>query len=445
MRRTKIEDISNVASESGIVASLIHHPEFIYYSEDLLPNHFCDEQNKYIYTAISMLVEQSVTTVDAYNIVSVLESSESTRRIASSLRLDELQDFIEMSDTIARHSVDEYKLLVNNVLDMAMRRDTFRRLKDCEAMCLDPSQEGLEQKIYTVLDDVMMEYTTTNEVPPYSDIVDSCWEEIKGRQGDGYAGIPFKFPTLNEYATIERGELFIFAAEAKQGKSMMLLNCAIDLLRRDYSVLYIDSELNSRLFTARLLSHLTGIEFKRITSGNYTEDEAAKIDQARAWMKTRKFTHIYIPMFDQQTIYTTIKKVKHTQGIDVLIVDYFKGSSQGDAWDSYAELGRLTDCIKNKICGDMNIAGLGAAQLNSSGKVADSAKIGRNASTIAIIRDKSPEEIETDGQECGNKKLQVILNRNGMQMVSGEYIDLQFNGNIATYTEAKQHIPQVPY
>ena len=187
MRRTKIEDISNVASESGIVASLIHHPEFIYYSEDLLPNHFCDEQNKYIYTAISMLVEQSVTTVDAYNIVSVLESSESTRRIASSLRLDELQDFIEMSDTIARHSVDEYKLLVNNVLDMAMRRDTFRRLKDCEAMCLDPSQEGLEQKIYTVLDDVMMEYTTTNEVPPYSDIVDSCWEEIKGRQGDGRA------------------------------------------------------------------------------------------------------------------------------------------------------------------------------------------------------------------------------------------------------------------
>ena len=71
--------------------------------------------------------------------------------------------------------------------------------------------------------------------------------------------------------------------------------------------------------------------------------EAKKIDKARTWMKTRKFTHIYIPMFDQQSIYTAVKKVKHTQGLDVLIVDYFKGSGDGDAFDSYQELGRFVD------------------------------------------------------------------------------------------------------
>ena len=156
-------------------------------------------------------------------------------------------------------------------------------------------------------------------------------------------------------------------------------------------------------------------------------------------------THVYMPMFDQQTIYTAIKKVNHTQGIDVLIVDYFKGSSEGDAFDSYQELGRFVDMIKNQICGDMNIAGLGAAQATVSGKVADSAKIGRNASTIAMIQDKTPEEIEADGIECGNKKLKVVLNRNGMQMAQGEYIDLQFNGNLISYEEARQHIPQTPY
>lgn len=127
------------------------------------------------------------------------------------------------------------------------------------------------------------------------------------------------------------------------------------------------------------------------------------------------------------------------------IVDYFKGSSEGDAFDSYQELGRFVDMIKNQICGDMNIAGLGAAQATVSGKVADSAKIGRNASTIAMIQDKTPEEIEADGIECGNKKLKVVLNRNGMQMAQGEYIDLQFNGNLISYEEARQHIPQTPY
>lgn len=57
-------------------------------------------------------------------------------------------------------------------------------------------------------------------------------------------------------------------------------------------------------------------------------------------------THIYIPMFDQQSIYTAVKKVKHTQGLDVLIVDYFKGSGDGDAFDSYQELGRFVDWIQ---------------------------------------------------------------------------------------------------
>ena len=103
------------------------------------------------------------------------------------------------------------------------------------------------------------------------------------------------------------------------------------------------------------------------------------------------------------------------------------------------------DMVKNKICGDMGICGLGAAQATSTGKVADSAKIGRNASTIGVITDKTPEEISRDGAECGNKKLRVILNRNGMQHTSEEYIDLQFNGNLISYEEAKQHTPIVPY
>lgn len=93
----------------------------------------------------------------------------------------------------------------------------------------------------------------------------------------------------------------------------------------------------------------------------------------------------------------------------------------------------------------MKICGVGAAQATVNGKVADSAKIGRNASTIALIQDKTPEELEADGVECGNKKLRVILNRNGMQHAVGEYIDLKFDGNHILYEEAKQHIPQTPY
>lgn len=292
----------------------------------------------------------------------------------------------------------------------------------------------------------MIDYSSTTELPQFKDVVDEYWSEIEQRQQAGYAGIPFKFPALNEYAQIEKGELFIFAAEAKQGKSMMLLNCAVDLLKNGYSVLYIDSELNSRMFTCRLIAHLSGIEFSRVRAGKYSPEEKQRIDQCLKWIKTRKFTHRYMPMFDSQGIYSAAKKVKHTQGLDVIIIDYFKGKGDGDAFASYQELGRLVDMVKNQICGDMNIAGIGAAQATSTGKVADSAKIGRNASAIAVIQDKTPEEVMTDGPACGNKKLRVVLNRNGMQMAPDEYIDLQFNGNHISYEQAeKQHNPNAPY
>lgn len=441
----RADDINSLESESGIIATLIHHPDYTFYSEHLLPNHFTNKENRCVYTAICDLARKGIATVDAYNIIEDLNSCEATRKYASELSIDKLNELMDMSDVLARHSVEEYKMLVANVSDAAFRRDTFQRLKECQALCYDRSEKNIEQKIYSTIDDVMTEFSTANDIPPYKDVIDECWKEIQSRQSNGYAGTPFKFKTLNEYATIEPGELFIFAAEAKQGKSIMLLNCAIDLLKKDKAVLYLDSELNTRLFTARVLSHLTGIEYKRLTSGCYTQEEADRINEAMEWMKTRKFTHIYIPMFDQETIYTSVKKVKHTQGLDVLIVDYFKGSGAGDAFDSYQELGRFVDTVKNKIAGDMQIAAIGAAQATVNGKVADSAKIGRNASTIALIQDKTLEEIAQDGAECGNKKLRIVLNRNGMQHAPGEYIDLQFSGNFISYEEAKQHIPITPY
>lgn len=428
-----------------MIASLVYHPEFSFYSENLLPNHFFNKENRYIYAAICNLAQRGVQHIDPYSILQSLQSQEATAKYADEITVAQLNDFFDTSDSLARHTVEDYKLCVDNVIDAAFRRDALQSLKKCEAMCFNESIKDIEQQIYRSLDDVMMEFSATTEVPAYKDVIDECWAEIEGRQGSGYAGIPFKFPALNDYATIERGELFIFGAEQKQGKSMMLLNCAVDLLQHDYAVLYLDSELNTRLFTARILAHLTGIEYKRLTSGNYSEEEERRIMEAKEWLKTRKFTHLYIPTFDQHSIYTAVKKVNHTQGLDVLIVDYFKGKGEGDAFDSYQELGRFVDMVKNQICGEMNIAGIGAAQATVTGKLADSAKIARNASAIAMISDKTPEEIEADGAECGNKKLRVTVNRNGMQMAQGEYIDLLFDGNHILYQQAKQHIPQTPF
>lgn len=318
-------DINDIASEAGVIASVILKPEFSFYSEQLTPHHFTNAQNGYLYYAVSELAKRDVRRVDAYNIMNVLSrglSPSGAKNAEKVLSIGAIEDFIENAPSIARTTMAEYMLLVDNVLNAAFRRDIYNELAKCQQYCLNSNEKEIEQRVYSALDSIMMEYSTAAEVPQYKDVVDELWAEIRERQDNGMAGVPFKFPALNNYATIEPGELFIFAAEAKQGKSMMLLNEAVDLMRRGLAVMYIDSELNSRMFTCRLIAHLAGIEFSRVKSGRYTDEEGERINQALKWLHEQRFTHLYMPMFDAQSIYTSVKKVRHTQGLDVLIVDY---------------------------------------------------------------------------------------------------------------------------
>lgn len=442
----RADEIVSTDSEAGIIASLIHNPEFSFYSEHLLPNHFAAKDNGYVYTAICNLARNGIRTIDPYNILECLESSEATRGYAKELSIDRLNELVDMSRILARNSIEEYKMLVANVMDAAFRRDAFQKLQDCLALCYNRQETDIEHKIYNIIDDVMTEYSAADEIPKFCDVVDELWEDIERHQDGNESGIPFKFPTLNEYVRIEPGELVVLGAPAKGAKSMFMLNEAVDILKQGKSVMYIDSELSSRMFLCRLVSHLTGIEFSRIRSGRYNEEEGQRIREQIAWVKQQKLVHMYMPIFQRDTIYTAVKKIDHQFGhLDVLIVDYLKSTGDADAYATYAELGKLTDMIKNDLAGKMDIAALAAAQLTAAGKLADSAKIARNASTIMVMLDKTPEEMEADGIDCGNKKLMVQLNRNGMQHAAGEYLDVFFNGNIVMLTEAKQHVVESPY
>ena len=342
-------DIKDIVAEATVIASILKKPELTFFSESLLPNHFSNPENAYIYYAVSELARRNVTKVDPLNILNVLNMKSSTSVLSTlsptkNITVESLQELFDTASLIARDSPDDYRVFVSSVLDAAFRRDTFNKLVDCERLCFSNSEKDIQQRIYDALDGVMMSFSSANDIPQYKDVVDQMWSEIVARQGkDGTAGIPFKWQHLNDYCTIEPGELVIVGAEAKQGKSMFLLNCAADLLKHNHKVLYIDSELNTRLFTCRMISHLTGIEFSRVKNGRYTPEEEQRINKAIAWLKTTSFTHIYLPIFDAQAIYTATKRVLHTQGLEVLIIDYFKSTGDGDAYATYQEMGRIVD------------------------------------------------------------------------------------------------------
>ena len=63
-----IKEINAIESETGIIATLIHHPEFVFHSEQLSPDCFTDKNSREISIAIEDLARRDIKNVDAYNI-----------------------------------------------------------------------------------------------------------------------------------------------------------------------------------------------------------------------------------------------------------------------------------------------------------------------------------------------------------------------------------------
>lgn len=213
----QIDDINAIESESGIIASLIRNPELSFYDEGLLPRHFTNKENRCIYTSLCDLARRGIKTVDAYNIIENLASSDATRRYSEDITLDKIQELIEFSDILARNSAEEYKMLTKNVKEAAFRRDTYSRLKECETLCFDKNADDIEKKIYEELDSVMLEFNASTDLPEYKDIIDGIWNEIEARQRGETSAIEFPFELLNKYVVMEPGECVCFAAPQKQG------------------------------------------------------------------------------------------------------------------------------------------------------------------------------------------------------------------------------------
>lgn len=439
-----ISELSDIQSESGIIGTLIYHPEYISHTDYLKPNYFYGVENGCIYWSIQELYKEGITTIDAYNISNKLQSHPGVQKTIEKYNLPSVQEFIELYKNTARNSLEEYKMLADNVTTFAFKRDLIKTLNQITKNCYkkDFSLDKLSSSVYSDLDKLTESYLGTTEIHTLGNDIESIWNEIVSRRTeDGMYGIPSKFPSFIEYFTYEPGELVVLQAKYKQGKSVFLMNEVVHKLKNGVPTLVIDSEMPTRLYTERLLSHLTGIELKKIKNGKYGEAEAEKIRDAIKWIKQQPFVHIYNPALTMESLYSICKILQNKIGLGFVVYDYLK-SNETSSSDNYNLLGAKCDFLKNNIAGELDIPVLAACQLNRNGEVADSMKINRYLSVGIKWEYKTQEMIAKDGLRCGNAYAKIYVNRLGRQMQDDDdddYIDFVFSGDTMTIVEAEQH------
>lgn len=433
--------ISDNQAEAGIIATLVYHPEFILHTDYLKPAYFYNVENGCIYWAIQELYKNGVDTIDAMNITTMLNSNRAVKKKIEEFNLADMQEFISMSQVACRHTLEEYKLLVNNVVTLAFKRDLNKVALEIQSACFNNETDlnKLNSLVNKKISKLTEQYITSTEIELFGSRIDDLWKEICDRRTkDGIYGIPSKFPLINEYFTYEPGELVLLKARMKRGKSAFFLNEAIHKIKNEVPTLYLDTEMQDRLFAERMLASLTGIEIKRIKTGRYSYEEGKDLENANEWIKKQPFVHMYIPSSTDEEIYATHKILKYKMGLEFSIYDYIKSNATESSSNSNI-LGQKCDFLKNNVAGELNIAMLAGAQLGRNLMVADSDKIERYVSTSILWREKSQEEQANDGLPCGNFCLNVDLNRNGDRMSEEEYIDMNFDGGRMRIEQAKQH------
>ena len=427
-----------------MIGTLIYHPEFIAHTDYLKPGYFYEKDNGCLYWAIQELFNAGIDTIDAYNISNQLHSNKAVKREIEKYNLPAVQELIDLYKNTARNSIEEYKMLAETIVSLAFKRDLVKVLNKINIDCFrsDYTLDKLSGSVYAELDKLTQKYVVSAELHTLGDEIDHIWEEIVSRRTeDGMYGIPSKYKSFSEYFTYEPGELVMIQAKYKQGKSIFLMNEVVHKLMNGVSVLVIDSEMPTRLYTERLLSHLTGIDAVRIKNGRYTDEEAAEIQKWIKWIKTQPLVHLYDPSLSMESMFSLCKTLQNKMDLGFVVYDYLK-SNETSASDNYNVLGAKCDYLKNIIAGELDLPVLAACQLNRNNEVADSIKINRYLSVGIKWGFKTQEQIANDGLQCGNAYAKIYLNRLGRQMQEDDeeaYIDFIFDGDRMSITEAEQH------
>ncbi len=441
----RVEDVYDINSETGVLCTLIQNPDFILHSETLSPSYFYKKENGAIYWAIQELYQKGINIIDEFNISTQINSNKGIKNIVESYSKDFVKELIENARFVARTTKKEYLELANRIITLSFKRDVYNKLAYFQTQSLNENI-NLNQLNLTIANDIdklASQYITQDKIPMYNKNIHKIWESIKNKRNeDGTYGIPSKYKILENYFTYQSGELVILASRRKHGKSIFGMNELVHMLRQGISCIYLDTEMNDEIFTTRLISHLTGIIEHRVKSGNYSTSEEMLIKDSLEWISKQNFTHIYDPQWTRDKLYTTAKVLKNRMNYDFLIYDYIKITDNitKSSSEQYNELGNWCNFLKNNIAGGLDIPILSFVQLNRYNDIADSDKIERYASTGIKWMKKTQDEIDKDGKECGNYKLNIMFNRLGSDHDSDEYIDFVFNNrDLSINVAKKQH------
>lgn len=438
--------------EATAIATLIAHPDYLLVENNLRPSFFYEKENQCIIWAIQTLVTKGVETIDALNLENVIATNASARQTMQEHNLTDMAHYIELSKYAVRDTFEEYKVVEEQIITFAFRRElqSFSRQLSNQCENLGASLEDLNDFCNNGLSKITDRYAYGADSVLLGDKIDQIWQDVIDKRTPTGYGLPFNIPRLNDYCTLVPGELTLVMGATGKGKSSFFLVEALHkAISLEVPTLLIDTELTDLVWLPRAIASVSGVTVHKIKTGIMTSEEEYRVAEAIEILRNAPLIHEYINTFDKFRIEGLVRKWKNKIGLGLVIFDYIKPGNQYGAAEVSQSMGMATDFLKNIISTEISVPVIAGLQQNEqTGNVADSQKPTRYADTLISWDEKTPEMILRDGVESGNAKITIWKNRNGETLRGdGQYIDVMFARDQMKISEAKRHVmpAEIPF
>lgn len=449
-------EISNPSVERSILAICMQHVDKIIDVENLevFSEHFSIDGNRYIYNAMLYLYNKGAkpTSTTIMDIIVNKEAKESIEALGGLQYIDDI-GYIDVD-------ISSLTILCSKLKQTYVRKkiyDLCDTTKD--KMLSDESKAMNPQELVSLVEGKLTDLSSkvSGNSSGVSKMGDGLAERLEER-----ANNPSDIPGLESGLTTfdyhtnggQPGDLIVFCARAKCGKSVILSTIAKKLAIEDgLPVLYFDTEMSKHEQEDRLLSMVSKVPHKEIMSGMFAidtvngkaEDKLKRIKDALDVINKAPYYHVYMPNFSAEKVIAVAKQYKHKYNIQAIFFDYIKVSSSSsgslNAIKEYQALGFFTSTLKD-IAGVLEIPIYTACQENrsdsnstekSAQNVGGSDRILQLATKLIFLYVKSDEMIAKQGITSGNRQLKIGFQRSGESDV--DPINIMFNASIMTMEE----------
>lgn len=452
-----MKKITNQSSESIVLGGLINNLSWILELSDLKVQYFSVDINRILFKTLKRLYKNGLINCDIVDIYAMIEDNPEDLEVLEEVNgIDYIQTLAQLT---SEKVLDDIKAHCKTVVECAYKTElgsTMEKLSLYVENNITKSKEDLTKQVESEILELRAKYGTNNKLDLLGNRMTKILGELEKEAGRDYAGIPTGFPLLDKYVTYEKGEMVVFSAPAKFGKSQWVVDmvyrlCIIGRL----PIAVIDSELSDRFFVVRLISRITGFQFNFIKTGRYKDypQAKAKVDMAIKEIENAPLMHEYVVGWDKETVKNELKRMKIQHNLQMVIWDYLKIESIDASQSERLELAMLTNFLKNEIAGTLNVSVVALAQTsdysNSENnlRIFGSNQIKQYASTIVYMMRKTQEQISRDLNEFGgNIMMYVKENRNGNTMIGipeDKGINFFVDRSNATFTQAQHQNEEV--